>query len=119
MAKGKHLPEEIAAKLQQADLMARRGALQTDIARSLGISVMTYHRWRKARRASSTNQPAEVVDPHAAESAEGATSARLREMQLENSRLRRLITDLLLEKMKLEEFLEQQNPTPGRSKLAG
>ena len=45
----RHTGSEIATKLATADGMAARGVLHRDIARSLGISVMTYHRWRKAR----------------------------------------------------------------------
>jgi transposase-like protein len=79
--------------------MNAEGRLHGDIAKALGVSVMTYHRWRKARGPSSL----------AAESgAESNTApldqaARIKELQLENLQLRRLITDVLLEKMNLEE----------------
>src|ERR1700733_8696965 len=39
---------EIAAKLKEASGLAKEGKPQSDIAKSLGISVMTFHRWRKA-----------------------------------------------------------------------
>jgi putative transposase len=84
--------------------MLAQGRLHGDIAKSLGISVMTYHRWRKARGAqgSLAAKPLTTADP--AESLpEREQMARIRELQLENSRLRRLVTDLLLEKVKLEE----------------
>jgi putative transposase len=58
---------------------------------------MTLHRWRKA---SHGLQPAQGVgQPNGAVGRGG----RIAELQLENSRLRRLVTDLLLEKIKLEE----------------
>ena len=89
-----------------ADDMAAQGRLHGDIAKSLGISLMTYHRWRKARgtlarRASRPMADAERVDI----SPEREEMNQIRELQLENSRLRRLVTDLLLEKVKLEEGL--------------
>jgi hypothetical protein len=49
MAKKKrHSRVEIASKLAQANDLATQGKLQTEIARTLGVSVMTLHRWRKA-----------------------------------------------------------------------
>ena len=104
VSRQRHSASEIASKLALADDMLAQGRLHGDIAKSLGISVMTYHRWRKARLAlgSAVSKPVTNGDP-----AEGLTEreqmARIRELQLENSRLRRLVTDLLLEKVKLEE----------------
>jgi putative transposase len=106
MRKKRHTPAEIAAKLQQADEWASQGRLHGDIAKTLGVSLMTYHRWRKARAAA----PGHAAQP-VEESVESAPLAvreqmeRISELQLENSRLRRLVTDLLLEKVKLEENL--------------
>ena len=93
MAKRKrHSRVEIATKLAQANELATQGKLQSEIAHTLGVSVMTLHRWRKAP--PPRPQPALV-----------ATA----ELQLENSRLRRLVTDLLLEKVKLEEAAQRQS----------
>jgi putative transposase len=61
---------------------------------------MTLHRWRKARPEPAGPQPVhEASHPNRALSGNN----RIAELQLENSRLRRLVTDLLLEKVKLEE----------------
>ena len=50
MAKQKrHSRAEIATKLAQANDLARQGKVQSEIARTLGVSVMTLHRWRKAQ----------------------------------------------------------------------
>lgn len=87
-----------------ADDMAAQGRLHGDIAKSLGISVMTYHRWRKARLAHPASKPATGAAP-ADSLAEREQMNQIRELRLENIRLRRLVTDLLLEKDKLEEGL--------------
>ena len=104
MAKKKgHSRVEIATKLAQANDLAMRGKLQSEIARTLGVSVMTLHRWRKAPPGP---QPAhEVVQPGRTRGA----GDRIAQLQLENSQLRRLVTDLLLEKIKLEEAVQRQN----------
>jgi putative transposase len=103
----RHSAPEIAAKLHRADLMATDGRLQSDIARALGVSVMTYHRWRAGRSAlekgNSAERPHEPKLPNQQNEREQA--AQLDKLRLENSRLRRLVTDLMLEKIKLEEML--------------
>ena len=43
----KHSREEILLKLGQADQLARAGKSQVEICKTLGVSVMTFHRWRK------------------------------------------------------------------------
>ena len=100
----RHTEAEITAMLDQAREMAVQGKLQGDIAKSLGVSLMTYHRWRKARGASRLASPsveAQRIDP----AIKRDRLNQVGELQLENSRLRHLLTDLLLEKMKLEESL--------------
>ncbi len=84
--------------------MAAEGRLHGDIAKSLGISVMTYHRWRKARLTHIPSKQAAGASP-ADSLAEREQMNQIRELRLENMRLRRLVTDLLLEKDKLEEGL--------------
>jgi pyrroloquinoline quinone (PQQ) biosynthesis protein C len=97
--KRRHSHAEIAAKLAQAEIMSQEGRTQGDIARSLEVSVMTFHRWRKAHP-----QRAAMPSSRTQEAASGRDHReRIAELQLENSRLRRLVTDLLLEKLKLEE----------------
>ena len=58
----RHTGSEIVAKLAMADEMAAQGTLHRDIANSLGISLMTYHRWRKARGAFVRGAPQLAVD---------------------------------------------------------
>ena len=111
--KRKHSTREIIALLAQADNLAGQGKLQPEIARTLGVSVMTLHRWRKiariggAPKGRSGDEPEEVIVLSGQESKE---DSRIAELELENSRLRKLVTDLLLEKMRLEEEAKGQIP---------
>jgi putative transposase len=87
MAKKKrHSRVEIATKLAQANGLATQGKLQSEIARTLGVSVMTLHRWRKtppvAQPAHGTGEPGQTR----------GGGDQIAELQLENSRLRRLVT---------------------------
>jgi transposase-like protein len=93
--KKRHSRVEIATKLAQANKLVTQGKLQSEIARTLGVSVTTLHRWRKAPAGSQ----AASREPDRTRSGDD----RIAELRLENARLRRLITDLLLEKVKLEE----------------
>jgi putative transposase len=112
MAKRKrHSEAEITAKLAEADALAADGRKQDEIARTLGVSVMTFHRWRKAQPYISRSQvaiaPTEAASPTPpAPRPEPERMSRIAELQLENTRLRKLVTDLLLEKMRLEDESE-------------
>jgi hypothetical protein len=110
--KAKHSKAEIAAKLAQAGDLATQGKLQSEIARTLGVSVMTLHRWRKL---SPTPRAAVVGLNEASQFDQAPPASRIAELQLENSRLRRLVTDLLLEKMKLEEAFQIGKPSTRRA----
>ena len=108
MAKKKrHSRVEIASKLAQANDLATQGKLQSEIARTLGVSVMTLHRWRKAPPGPQAEFAAIQETGQLGRTRGGGD--RIVELQLENSRLRRLVTDLLLEKIKLEEAVQSQN----------
>ena len=98
--KRKHSKAEIAFKLAEADDLVTQGKLQSEIARALGVSVMTLHRWRKLP--SQSNGSSQI---------DQKPQTRIAELQLENSRLRRLVTDLLLEQMKREEVSQVGEPS--------
>jgi transposase len=108
----KHLKTEIAAKLVHADNLARQGVLQREIARTLGVSAMTLHRWRKIRPEDATPAAPEEV---ARFEDELGSAQQIAELQAENARLRRLVTDLLLEKVELAE-VAQDDGSPPRGK---
>jgi putative transposase len=114
--KKRHTEAEIAAKLAEADALAAEGRTQGAIAQSLGISVMTFHRWRKGHPQGLRSKTAGVLETDTpipmASPSKPEHGNRYAELQLENTRLRRLVTDLLLEKMRLEDEWEQDS---GRS----
>jgi putative transposase len=109
--KKRHTSAEIAVKLDEAAALGAAGRTQREIAQALGVSVMTFHRWRKAQpqkslpRGSNQPEPRRIVP--IANLTESQRRGRVAELQLENSRLRRLVTDLLLEKMRIEDEAER------------
>jgi putative transposase len=119
MAKKKrHTEAEITSKLGEAAALSAKGLTQGEIAQALGISIMTFHRWRNAKpnrspvalpRAISANE--QNLNPGGPEQ---ERQSRIAELQLENMRLRKLVTDLLLEKMSLEDEAQR---TLGRQGL--
>ena len=103
----KHSHDEILLKLARADELARGGSSQVDICKALGVSVMTLHRWRKL---SLSKDDARLSHDRVGEGKASTNSSTmddmrrvLEELTLENQRLRKIVTDLLLEKMRLEE----------------
>ena len=99
MQKKRHSRGEIATKLSKADELLERGTSQGEIARLLGVSAMTYHRWRKARSTPATRGTSQERVPSVPYSA-------AEELREENGRLRQLVTDLSLEKLKLQELIK-------------
>jgi putative transposase len=100
----RHTSAQIMMKLAMADEMAANGRLHGDIAKSLGVSLMTYHRWRKARTAVACPTSPSTMNTDLPVAPNDWEQARqIQDLQQENSRLRRLVADLLLEKVKLEE----------------
>lgn len=102
----RHASQEITAKLAQANELAAKGKTQREISKALGVSIMTYHRWKKMLN-SGDDHPAERIERNEVQQTFGDASSTdtIRRLELENSQLRRLVTDMLLEKLKLEEEL--------------
>jgi putative transposase len=104
----RHSTDEISSKVKQAEELMARGQSQAQACKVLGVSVMTFHRWRK-QEAARGHHPNGTVTELAARSdyRDGIPHGhnRIDELRLENERLRRIVTDLLLEKMKIEEKL--------------
>jgi putative transposase len=121
----KHSRQEILLKLRQAEDLARAGKSQVEICKALGVSVMTFHRWRKlpiivgAKAQLPAVLPEEAATPAPRSVAEMARV--LEELTIENRRLRKIVTDLLLEKMKIEESAAAISPVipPGKTVAKG
>ena len=100
----RHTEAEIAVLLDRAQEMKDQGKLHGDIAKALGVSLMTYHRWRKARAEHRSSSP--FVEANRIDALTKRDEVkRIGELKLENFRLRDIVADLLLEKMALEEGL--------------
>jgi putative transposase len=102
-----HSEAEIGAKLRQAQLLLASGQSQAQACKELGITVMTYYRWRKLYAAKHGHDPIGTGTDVAASRSVGQSGLsydkQIGEIQTENERLRRIVTDLLLEKVKAEE----------------
>ena len=103
----RHASGGITAKLAQANELAAKGKTQREISKALGVNIMTYHRWKKMLNAE---EPAYVPGGTAPEirpgkSSDARSDEMIKRLELENSQLRRLVTDMLLEKPKLEDEL--------------
>ncbi len=87
MAKKKgHKPEEIVAKLRQADVLVPQGRSVADAIRAIGVTEVTYCRWRRESGGLESGQ-----------------AKRPEELEAENARLRRAVSDLTLDKQILAE----------------
>ncbi|ABD06344.1 conserved hypothetical protein [Rhodopseudomonas palustris HaA2] len=104
----RHGTIQIASKLRLARELAARGKTQAEICKELGISVMTFHRWRKMVPEPSAATPETPTAP-VLDASERSSTKTEDELLDENRRLKRIITDLLLDKMKLEELIEAQS----------
>jgi putative transposase len=100
----RHDSEEMTSMLRLADDMMRNGKSQKDACQSLGISVMTFHRWRKL--AGSTDLRQQSVEGRDL-TPDATHRSQIDDLRLENQRLRRIVSDLLLEKVKVQEALDK------------
>lgn len=118
----RHASAEISAKLAQATELAAKGKTQREISKALGVSIMTYHRWKKlinpAGDQSQLGERSEMPGTQLANSNDASAMETIQRLELENSQLRRLVTDMLLDKLKLETELrarqEAQIRRPGK-----
>ena len=85
MPKKRYTPEEIVAKLRQVDVLVSQGQNIADAIRQIGVSEVTY-RWRQEYGGLKADQV-----------------KRLKELEQENGRLRRAVSDLTLDKLILQE----------------
>ncbi len=87
MPRKSYKPEEIVAKLRQVDVLtSSQGQSVAEAIRAIGVSEVTYYRWRQEYGGLKSDQV-----------------KRLKELETENSRLRRAVSDLTLDKLILQE----------------
>lgn len=115
----RHSKPEIEAKLRQAQRLLARGQTQAQACKELGVSIMTYHRWRKLDHAKHGLDPLQTgTDVRVGEpttQSDVANEKEFDEIRTENERLRRIVTDLLLEKVKAEEQIAAKDSSKTRS----
>ena len=88
MAKGKkHTPEQIVSLLRQIEVAVANGKTTPIACRESGITEQTYYRWRKEFGGLQVDQ-----------------ARRLKELEQENAKLKRLVSELRLEKLVLKDI---------------
>jgi putative transposase len=86
MAKRRHTAEQIISRLREAEVLLAKGAQMPQVCRKLGVTEQTYYRWRKEYGGVRTDQV-----------------KRLKELEKENIRLKKVVADLALDNAILKE----------------
>jgi len=86
MSRKRHSAEQIINKLREAEVLLSQGSKVPEVSRQLGVTVQTYYRWRKEYGGLKTDQ-----------------AKKLKELERENARLKRVVADLALDKAMLQE----------------
>ncbi len=86
MSRKRYSTEQIIQKLRQAEVEFSKGRSVGEVAKQLGITDQTYYRWRKEYGGLKTDQ-----------------AKRLKELERENARLKKVVADLALDKAILKE----------------
>ena len=86
MARKRYKPEEIVARLRQVEVLTAQGKTAVEAIRSIGVTEVTYYRWRQEYGGLKGDQV-----------------KRLNDLEQENARLRKAVSDLTLEKLILKE----------------
>jgi putative transposase len=86
MRKKRHTAEQIIAKLREAEVALSQGGTVPAVCRKLGIAEQTYYRWRKEYGGLKVDQ-----------------AKHLKELEKENARLRKAVSDLTLDNQILKE----------------
>ena len=89
MARREYTPEQIIGKLREAEVAMGQGESVAQASRRIGMSTNTFYRWRKEHGSMGVEQ-----------------ARRLKELEKENVRLKRLAADLSLDKDILKEALK-------------
>ncbi len=86
MPRKRYTPEEIVAKLRQVEVITAQGGSVADAVKSIGVTEVSYYRWRREFGGLRTDQV-----------------KRIKELEMENLRLRKAVSDLTLDKLILKE----------------
>ncbi len=89
MKSTRHTPDQIIAKLREADAQLATGATIGQVCQKLAVSEQTFHRWRNQYGGMKANQ-----------------AKRLKALEIENARLKKLVADQALDMTILKETLE-------------
>jgi transposase-like protein len=89
MGRKRYTPEQIIRLLRQAEVLSSEARNVPEICREIGVTANTYYRWRKEYGGMQVNQ-----------------AKRLKELERENSRLKRAVADLTLDNQILKESSE-------------
>ena len=85
----RHSPEQVIRKLREADRMLSEGKTIAEVCQQLEVVEATFHRWRNQYGGMKADD-----------------AKQLKELQVENGRLKKLVADLTLDKQLLEETLK-------------
>ena len=89
MSRKRYTPEQFIGILGEAEVSLSQGQTVGQVCRTLGVSEQSYYRWRKEYGGLKIDQ-----------------AKRLKDLEKENGRLRRAVSDLTLDKLILKEALE-------------
>ena len=89
MARKRYTSEQIIGYLREAEVLQAKGSKIGQVCKKIGVTEQTYYRWRKEYGSLSVDQ-----------------AKRLKEVEKENTRLRKLVADLSLDKAILKEVAE-------------
>jgi len=87
MKRRRHTPEQVIRKLREAEWMLGEGKTIPEVAKELGVSEQTYHRWRNQYGGMKADD-----------------AKRLKELERENATLKRIVADKELEVVALKEI---------------
>ena len=90
MVRKRHTPKQITGKLREAEEALAQGGTVAEVCRQLGISEPTFYRWRNEYGGVKVEM-----------------ARRLKALERENTQLRRAVSDLTLENLKLKEEMER------------
>ena len=90
MSGKRYTPEDVVRKLREADVLLSQGVTVAEVVRRLGVNKVAYYRWRREFGGMKTDQ-----------------ARRLKDLERENARLKKLVADLSLDKEALQSVIRK------------